>query len=391
VSAPRVSLEIVPAPAPLERTYANFWEAALALDYERAEFLATSVTERAYAVALRQLAEGDLPAAQDLLSGLTADPQVAPRARALLVAVAKESATLPEKAFTSRVDRSFVEALLEARKSERWTYPPAPVPLLFERNGLTTPLVPVAVNAAGAMMGVDTGSGLTVIGSHLANAAGAKRLGARAGARDANGDGVSVELALVDLVVGGIRIERHPVLVMDSARLRFQLAGEQIASFDGVLGWNTLSRLRMTMDNVKHTITFERSLGKAPSDGDLFWIGEPYVRTRANNGLPLTLFLDTGASHTALSSPVAAAAGLRGGEKKSTLVSGTAGSRTVDVTVYRNAPLHVGGARIVFGEIHSIEPRSSGYAVRDGVLGADMLASGTIVVDPPARLLLITP
>ena len=131
-SAPRVSLEIVPAPAPLERAYANFWEAALALDYDRAEFLAMSVPERAYAVALRQLAEGDLAAAQDLLSGLTADPQVAPRARALLVAVAKESETLPEKAFTSRVDRSFAEALLEARKAERWTYPQAPLPLLFE-------------------------------------------------------------------------------------------------------------------------------------------------------------------------------------------------------------------------------------------------------------------
>jgi len=252
-------------------------------------------------------------------------------------------------------------------------------------------MVPVGVNAAGAMMGVDTGAGLTVIGSHLANAAGAKRLGARTGARDANGDGVGVELALVDLVLGGIRIERHPVLVMDSARLRFQLAGNEVAGFDGVLGWNTLARLRMTLDNAKHTITFERSMGNARGGGDLFWIGEPYVRARAGNGLPLTLFLDTGASHTALAAPVAAGAGFTGGERKSTQVTGAGGSRNVDVSVYRNAPLHVGGARVVFGEIHSIEPRSSGYAVRDGVLGADVLASGTIVVDPLARLIRITP
>ncbi|APV50337.1 hypothetical protein BWI17_11925 [Betaproteobacteria bacterium GR16-43] len=390
-SAPRVSLEIVPAPAPLERNYANFWEAALALDYARAEYLATSVTERAYAVALRQLAEGDLPAAQDLLSGLTADPQVAPRARALLGAVAKESETLPEKAFTSRVDRSFAEALLEARKAERWTYPPKPVPLLFERSGSATPVVPTRVNQVGAMLGVDTGAGLTVIGSELANAAGAKRLGARTGARDAHGEGVGVELAIVDLEVGGIRIERHPVLVIDSARLRFKVAGVQIAGFDGVLGWNALSRLRMTIDNAQHTVTFERSTALPRADGDLFWIGEPYVRARAPNGLPLALFLDTGASRTALAAPIAAAAGLRDGEKKTTVVMGAGSSRTVEVTVYRNAALHVGGARVAFGELQSIEPRSSAYAVRDGVLGADMLASGTIVVDPPARLLLITP
>ena len=77
-----VSLEIVPAPPPLERRYANFWEAALALDYERAASLATSGTQSDYARALRELADGRLAAAQERLSALTADFEAAPRARA---------------------------------------------------------------------------------------------------------------------------------------------------------------------------------------------------------------------------------------------------------------------------------------------------------------------
>lgn len=390
--APQVSLEVAPVPAPQQREYATFWDAALALDYERAAFMAGSVNERAYATALRQVAEGDLPAAQDLLSGLTIDSQVAPRARALLAAVAKESTTLPEKAFTSRVDRSFVEALLEARKNERWTYT-APSRSIFDRGGASpTPMIPVRVQGIGAMLGLDTGAGLTVIGSELAAAAEARRLGARTVARDAHGDAVQVELALVDLDLGNIRVDHHPVLILDSARLRFKHENVEVSGFEGMLGWNTLARLRTTIDNTNRLVTFEKPAA-APrgGGGDLVWIGEPYVRARAANGLPVLLFLDTGASHSSLAGTVARAAGLGEGERVPTQVMGAGSSRKVDLTVHRNVPLYVAGVRVAFGEMQSIEPRSTGYAVRDGVLGADAMVRGKVVIDPSAREFLIQP
>jgi hypothetical protein len=73
------------------------------------------------------------------------------------------------------------------------------------------------------------------------------------------------------------------------------------------------------------------------------------------------------------------------------MVMGAGGSRTVDVTAYRNATLHVGGARVAFAELESVEPRSPPYAVRDGILGADALAKGRVVIDPAAREFLLTP
>ena len=391
-AAPGVSLEIAPAPAPLERRYAGFWEAALALDYERAGILASTPAEQTYARALREVADGRLTHAQDSLSGLTTDADASPRARALLAALAKESDTMPEKAFSSRVDRPFAEALQEARKAERWRFPEGRASILFERGGSPTPVVPVVVNGRPARLGLDTGAGLTVIGSELADAVGARRLGARTGARDAHGEGVQVELAVVDLDIGGIRVERHPVIVIDSARLRFKVAGIEIAGYDGMLGWNAIAPLRVTIDNDARSIAFERSLAPLPQGNpELFWIGEPYVRARASNGFPLTLFLDTGASRTALSASLARAAGLGAGEKKSTLVMGAGSSRRVEVTVHRDAALHVGGARLAFGELQSVEPRSTGYAVRDGVLGADAIARGKVVIDPLAREFMVLP
>ncbi|QJR11896.1 hypothetical protein DSM104443_02979 [Usitatibacter rugosus] len=390
-ATPRVSLEVAPAPAPLARTYAGFWDAALALDYERAESLAATEPEREYARSLRDLAEGRLDSAQGRLTELLADRGAEPRARALLSAVAKESATVPEKAFPSRVDRSFVEALLEARKAERWTYT-EPTRSIFDRStAAPTPAIPIRVNGVGAMLGLDTGAGLTVIGSELAAAAGAKRLGARTGARDVHGEGVLVELAVADLDLGGIRIERHPVLIIDSARLRFRQGGAEISGFEGMLGWNALARLRTTIDNAQQAVTFEKPAGARRASGDLAWIGEPYVRARAPNGLPMRLFLDTGASHSSLSGNIARAMGLGDGERVPSQVMGAGSSRKVDLVVHRDATLFVGGARVAFGEMQSIEPRSTGYAVRDGVLGADALVRGKVVIDPTAHEFLILP
>src|SRR6185436_1005790 len=195
--APTVSLELVPAPPALERPYAGFWEAALALDYERAATLSERPAQAQYALALRELAEGRVAMAQARLVVLAGEPDVAPRARSLLAAIAKESDAVAAAAFPSRVDRSFAEALPEARSRERWSFASRSSTVIFQRGASAMPLVPVSVNGQPVRMGLDTGAGLTVIGSDVADAVGAQRLGARTGARDAHGDGVQVELAVV--------------------------------------------------------------------------------------------------------------------------------------------------------------------------------------------------
>ena len=390
----RISLELAPAPAALERTYAGFWQAALAFDFERAEALAARDAQRQYLRAVRLVADGRLEAAQETLSKLIAgrDAEAVPHARALLIAVVKETTSIPDNAFTSRVDRSFAEALHEAKARSRWHFPPRPLALAFERGASHTPRVPASVNGVPTELGLDSGAGLTVIGSELAEAVGARLLGARTGARDAHGEGVLVELAVVDLEVGGIVIENLPVMVIDSARLRFRVSGLEVSGFDGVLGWNALAPLRIVIDNRARTLSLEpSSAGKQPRGGDFFWVGEPYVRARSSNGLPLTLFLDTGASRSAIAEPLAAAAGLREGITRSTTVMAAGSTRRMEITVHRDAALHVGGARIRLDELQAIAPRSTGYAVRDGVLGADALLEGRVVVDFLAGEFTVTP
>jgi hypothetical protein len=58
------------APAFLERTYVDFWQAIAALDFDSAERLATEGSQRDYMRALREMAAGHLEEAQKELAVL---------------------------------------------------------------------------------------------------------------------------------------------------------------------------------------------------------------------------------------------------------------------------------------------------------------------------------
>ena len=69
-----------------------------------------------------------------------------------------------------------------------------------------------------------------------------------------------------DVDLGGIRIQGHPVAVLDAAMLEFPLgrtspletSGRTSShELDGVLGWNAIRELRITLDNDRRVLLFE--------------------------------------------------------------------------------------------------------------------------------------
>jgi predicted aspartyl protease len=384
---PRISVEAGAPPPAIERPFATFREAALAFDVEAARRLAGTNAEREYAGALGLVRDGRLPQAQAalLLLATGADSRVAAMARGLVAFVAHGGVAPERAAFTSEVDRSFAEWLHRFTAEEKRTIPAQGVSVSFSRGPTDTPLVPVTLNGFGTVLGLDTGAHMTVLGSLLADAVGARRLGSRTAAKDVHEGTVEAELAIVDLEIGGMRLEGHPVVIVDASNLRFGVAGNGDTGFDGLIGWNAIRELRVQIDNGARTIRFAPSKAGAFPVGDLFWVGEPHVRARAGNGFPLTLFLDTGASRTTIATTLAASAGLANGEARSTVVFGAAGSRRLDMTAYRDAVLYAGGVRLRFPELQAVAPRATSFSLRDGVLGADALTEGLITIDYPAR------
>jgi hypothetical protein len=239
---------------------------------------------------------------------------------------------------------------------------------------------------------LDTGAQRTVLSSRFAAAASVSTSPVEMTFEGAHGVAMRAVLATADVDLGGIRIQGHPVAVLDAAMLEFPLGRTSPLEFpgrtssrelDGLLGWNAIRELRITLDNDRRVLLFEPPrYGATTSRSEFVWVGKPFVRARAGNGLPLALFLDTANARSVIAQALAGAAGFRGGRYEEMEVAGAGGTRRVQATAYAGAVLHVGGERVRFGELLARPLRASPSLGRiDGVLGSDALTSCRVVID----------
>jgi hypothetical protein len=377
------------APPPLvARVHPDFWSAVAALDFDSGERLAASASQVEFLAALRDVAEEPLVEGQMRLLALARsdDPTVAKRSTVLLRSILSERPSWAIVSLAPPDSRALIRAWRDMSNAESWTFPPHPVTHpLQHRNEV--PLVPVTVNGRRTTFALDTGAVITVLSSRFASDIGVSSVVAM-GIQDGHGIAMKSSLARADVDLGGIRIQGHPVALLDLGMLEsptgqtlrmleFQKGPTSSEKFDGVLGWNAIRELRITLDNDRRVLLLEQPRRRATSSSEFVWVAKPFVRARAGNGLPLALFLDTATSRSVIAPALAAAAGFRDGRDEAVLVTAPGGTRRVQATMYAGALLHVGGARVRFHELVArplLEPI-------DGVLGSDALTRGRVVID----------
>jgi hypothetical protein len=374
----------VSAPPPfVERAHPDFWSAVAALDFDGAGPLTESTSQREFLDAVRDVAEERLVEAQMKLFALlrSADADIATRSTALLQLVLHERPSSAIESLAPPSWRALIRAWRDMSSGESWAFPLHPVThRLQHRAGV--PLVPVTVNGRTTVLFLDTGARRTVLSSRFAAAAGVSTSSVAMSMEGAHGVEMRAVLATADVDLGGIRIQGHPVAVLDAAMLEFPGGLTPSVEFDGILGWNALRKLRITLDNDRRVLLFEPPRHGATSRSEFVWVGKPFVRARAGNGLPLALFLDTGYARSVIAQALAGAAGFRGGRYDEIQAVGVGSTRRVQVTTYAGAVLHVGGERVRFGELLARPLRESPpLGSIDGVLGSDALTSGRVVID----------
>jgi hypothetical protein len=372
------------APPPLvARVHPDFWSAVAALDFDSGERLAASASQVEFLAALRDVAEERLVEGQMRLLALARsdDPTVAKRSTALLRSILHERPSWAIVSFAPPDLRALIRAWRDMSSAESWTFPPHPVTHRLQHRN-EAPLVPVTVNGRRTAFVLDTGALITVLSSRFASDIGVSSVVAM-GIQDVHGIAIQSSLARADIDLGGIRIQGHPVAVLDLGMLEFPTglpaegARPSPVKLDGVLGWNAIRELRITLDNDRSALLPEQPRRRATSSSEFVWVAKPFVRARAGNGLPLALYLDTAAQRSVIAPALAAAAGFRDGRDEAILLTGPGGTRRVEAIMYAGALLHVGGARVRFRKLLArplLEPI-------DGVLGSDALTRGRVVID----------
>jgi hypothetical protein len=215
------------APPPFaKRVHPDFWNAVAALDFDGVGPLAESTAQREFLAAVRDVAEERLVEAQMKLLALagSADADIVARSSALLLHVLHERPSSAIESLAPRNLRALIRAWRNMSSGESWAFPPHPVthPLQLPAG---VPLVPVTVNGRRTVFALDTGAQRTVLSSRFAAAASVSTSPVAMSMEGAHGVAMRAVLATADVDLGGIRIQGHPVAVLDAAMLEFRWTG----------------------------------------------------------------------------------------------------------------------------------------------------------------------
>ena len=241
-----------------------------------------------------------------------------------------------------------------------------------------SPVARAALNQSSAELWLDTGASFSVIGSDVAVGADIWPVpGVTARATiGASGEGhsVDVQLGIIGrLGVGALMGSDTPVVILPEEELRFRILFVTIVHVDGLLGWDVLGHLRVTVDYPAASLAFEPSSPSAAGDRNLFWYGLPIVVGLTLEGRRLLLGVDTGAARSYLTP--------RGAAKL-----GAAGARSVD-----DATFMFGGARVRASRLPVLKAKPNTPTGLDGMLANDLFSLGTLVVDGDAGVLRLAP
>lgn len=301
--------------------YESFWDAMANLDFAAADTMADDADQRRFSTAMAAMVRGDLAAAEQFFDSLgrhTKNAFVASASRVMLTAALQyqdkwsQLASLPPDtmgiARAPRQKNADVEvwARALARVAPRTVFVPIReqvIPLTLSRVG--TPVIPVRINGKDFLFWLDTGASMSILSSSAANAAGVAALGADTLSIATAAGQVPAVPAVIDRIeIGPIRIGNATSMIVDESlmQVRDSLGSSDSGrlKIDGIIGWDTIRELDLTIDFGGGQVTVRKPVKRATPfrSWTLFWAGVPIVRLQGGLGRTVHFALDTGAQET---------------------------------------------------------------------------------------------
>ncbi len=232
---------------------------------------------------------------------------------------------------------------------------------------------------------IDTGTSMTTLSQGLAQELEVRKRQRAGAAVDGLGRNLAVEVGVLDrFVVGDVDLGSVPVLVVtdEALRLRDMFGGPERVP-QGVLGLDLIAAFRMTLDPERGSVVLELPRGLPESDS------VQCVRAEGRCLLPVTVegvqlwfVLDTGASHSSLTS--AGLQALPGGDARavpSFRRVRTVGGSIVTVREVRDLVLRTSKARFRSVTLPVVPRGTSEFFPVHGVIGIDLLSRCRVTLD----------
>lgn len=379
---------------------AEYWDALADLNLRALRNSAVSDAQADFARGMLMLADGDSENAEKAFiagSSQPADVNVGIASQIMLASTLlyeHKWAELRSFAFSSHLSPPDLEIV---RGYQRWGFAFANIEpermsmsvdsvlLPLRVSAIGTPIVRVRINGKQYDFWLDTGSSITVLNSDVAAEVGASLLSGDELSVRTFGGSAPVKAAFVRrMEIGPVLLENTPAVIIDAAHMALRPMAESATAsrmrIDGIIGWDTIRQLDLTLDYSSGLILIRRPQRQAFSPHNLTWMGKPFVEVRSKRGETLHFTLDTGAQGSFLNALALDKTGAVPTPSDG-VVFGIAGTGKRADKVIRSLPLEFGGKAVRLDGVMVYGPTYSGMINCDGILGSDIARYGTIRID----------
>jgi clan AA aspartic protease (TIGR02281 family) len=170
------------------------------------------------------------------------------------------------------------------------------------KSNFETPIIKVSIKGKQYKFLLDTGAGLTVLSQSTADQCQVfSNSNYHAKAMAATGQQVGFKPANIPAVnIGGLTISNLPCMILADRDLTFRLAGIKIWKIDGIIGWNVLQELAVTINPITKKIELEIASATATPNHQFCWLEQPLVLCNDSSSHPCYFLFDSGAGQSGL-------------------------------------------------------------------------------------------
>lgn len=383
--------------------YPSFWRAVAEGNLKVAWVMSDGRDERRIVDALETMLRGELDSAELQVRPLvsSSDSMVRRAARVTYGALLSANGHWGRlAAFVDTLSDSTERVLRDDAGVERWAaqfrgvgtqrqFVDSAVVLPLTRSVTGTPIVPVVVNGVTRHFWLDTGSSITILSSRSAAECNVAPLTRDTLQLMTSVGRLPAQPAVVNsLRVGGFEITRAPAMILDGTALTIESEGPAPGTaaaehqVEGVIGYDVIRQLDVTVDDVRETVTIRRPVPAAhDSPRNLSWFGVPIVTVLSERGSVLHLVLDTGADGTFGTVSLVTKTGAHWAPAERRRVRGFGGSVMERGMVVPSLRLFLGKVQLLLRRVFLYNAQYPTIFVIDGTLGSDLGRGGVLRID----------
>lgn len=250
-----------------------------------------------------------------------------------------------------------------------------------------SPTIEVTINGIKKWFWLDTGAGMTVISSSLAEACKiSKSQESDIQVENSSDQSLNSDFAFIDLIeIEELKIENHPTLVIADNLLSMQLP-DGCMTIDGIIGWDIIHQFVLELDYLKHQVIIHKPKTIADIEYNLFFCGYPIIKVKSEDQIPLYFGLDTGANKTSFGQSLLLKLDNLQVQQRIIQHGGVGGVNEKYVKYIENLNLYFSpNQAIKFEKVNQGLSEYATFFKLDGVFGIDITKGKRLVIDYPNR------